>query len=256
MASDVRGREDRSWSGFTLIELLVVVAIISLMMAMMLPSLTRAQKQGEQIHCLANQHQLYLGWSLFSTDNDDRLCPPETYNSSLKPYLPLPDVFVCKTQASDSSRGTPLTDSYGISNTMGGAFRDGVQPYERFHQIRQASDCMVFADRSSGGARCYWPLLRNSGNKRWLWRPPDLFGVGGITNRHSNGHNMTFADDHGEMIRWKDERTLKLIRGTIADEVAASDNNSDLDYLARVLVGGIPVKDVDEDQVEKRSSNQ
>lgn len=243
MERSVRERNGRLRSGFTLIELLVVVSIISLMMALMLPSLTRAQKQGEQIHCLANQHQLFLGWMLFSANHDDKLCRSDGYQSALKPYVPQEDAFVCKTHASGTGRRGPQIDSYGVSNTMGGAFRDGVLPYERFHQIRLPSDCMVFADRQSSASGCYWPLLRDSEQKKWLWRTPDLFGVGGMTNRHSNGCNLTFADGHGEMIHWKDPRTLGLIRGTVADEVEASVDNADLDYLVRILVGNMPIQD-------------
>jgi type II secretory pathway pseudopilin PulG len=89
------------------VELLVVVSIICLMMAIMLPSLTRAQKQGEQIHCLANQHQLHLAWMLFSTNNDDQLCRTVR---SLKPYVSLDDVFLCKSVSSKQ----PITTSYAI----------------------------------------------------------------------------------------------------------------------------------------------
>jgi prepilin-type processing-associated H-X9-DG protein/prepilin-type N-terminal cleavage/methylation domain-containing protein len=213
-ARNARRRDGRLLTGFTLVELLVVVSIISLMMALLLPSLTRAQKQGEQIHCLANQHQLHLAWTLFSTDNDDRLCRTVR---GLKPYVPLEEVFFC-TSDNTARRNSP---SYGLSNTMGGEFRDGVMPDPRQHKIVQPSDSLVFTDKAAYSSECFWPLLRDSENKRWLWRPPDLFGVGGITSRHGNGGNMTFADGHGERTPWKDVRTLQLIKGLIGDEVAA-----------------------------------
>jgi len=76
-------------------------------------------------------------------------------------------------------------------------------------------------------------------------------GLQGLTARHGNGCNMTFADGHGEMICWKDPRTLGLIKGTIADEVEASESNPDLDYIVRVIVGDRPVLDVIEEEVEQ-----
>jgi prepilin-type N-terminal cleavage/methylation domain-containing protein/prepilin-type processing-associated H-X9-DG protein len=215
--------------GFTLIELLVVISIISVMMSLLLPSLTRAQKQGEQIHCLANQHQLYLAWMFYFGDWDDRLCAPTRYHSLLSHYAPSEEVFLCKTAEDELAR-----DSYGVSNIMGGAERDGVKPYARFHTIAQAGEKMVFVDRQAGGDRCFWPLVWNG--TEWVWRPwswPP--GLQGMTARHGNGCNMTFADGHGEAVHWKDKRTLKLIRGTLADERQASAQNPDLTYLVRVL---------------------
>jgi prepilin-type N-terminal cleavage/methylation domain-containing protein/prepilin-type processing-associated H-X9-DG protein len=251
VARDARGTESRPASGFTLIELLVVVSIISLMMATMLPSLTRAQKKGEQAHCLGNQHQLQLAWLLYSTNNEDQICPPDTFQLALKSYVPIQDVFFCKTAQSRTGSSVSAGSSYGVSNTMGGEFRDGVHPYLRQHEISQATDRAVFADREGTASSCYWPLLRDSKQKLWLWRPPDLFGVGGISARHGNGCNMTFVDGHGEMVHWKDPRTLGLIKGTIADEVEASLDNGDLDYLVRALVGNRPVQDETKDTEKK-----
>jgi prepilin-type processing-associated H-X9-DG protein/prepilin-type N-terminal cleavage/methylation domain-containing protein len=215
--------------GFTLVELLVVVSIICLMMSLMLPSLTRAQKQGEQIHCLANQHQLYLAWQLYVGNCDDRLCSPSRYDAALAPYTASREVFVCKSAEDRQER-----NSYAVSNTMGGAERDGVKPYERFHRIAHAGEKMVFVDREGGSSPCFWPLVWNKDT--WVWRPWSWpASLQGMTARHGNGCNMTFADGHGEQVHWKDQRTLMLIRGTLADEWKASQQNPDLEYLVRVL---------------------
>src|SRR5262245_54827773 len=44
--------------GFTLIEILVVVGIISLLVAVLLPSLARAKEMSRRSSCLANLHQI------------------------------------------------------------------------------------------------------------------------------------------------------------------------------------------------------
>lgn len=71
ISSERRARLPRP-GGFTLAELLVVVSMVCLRMSLSLPALTEAERRGEQIHCLANQHELTLARLLYATDHDDR----------------------------------------------------------------------------------------------------------------------------------------------------------------------------------------
>jgi len=239
MAPNARERGGCLSRGFTLIELLVVVSLICLLMSLLLPSLTRAQKQAEQVHCLANQHQLLLGWLLYAPDHDDGLFRPQSYRSSLKPYVLMDEVFVCKTLGDRGGR-----NSYAVSNTMGGEPRDGVEPFRKLHQVSFPVERMVFIDRDSLASSCFWPVLREE--EGWMWRPRGLFAdLQGMTLRHNIGCNLTFADGHGECLRWKDPRTVKLIKGTVADPRDASMDNADLEYMVRVLAHQQAKKDAD-----------
>jgi prepilin-type N-terminal cleavage/methylation domain-containing protein/prepilin-type processing-associated H-X9-DG protein len=58
---------------FTLIELLIVIAIIALLMAILVPALSRAKEQGKRAVCLAHIRQLQLAWNMYADENNDKV---------------------------------------------------------------------------------------------------------------------------------------------------------------------------------------
>jgi prepilin-type N-terminal cleavage/methylation domain-containing protein/prepilin-type processing-associated H-X9-DG protein len=63
----------RVGGAFTLLELLLVIAIIAILAALLLPTLTRAKLKTQGVYCLNNTKQILLAWHLYADDNSSRL---------------------------------------------------------------------------------------------------------------------------------------------------------------------------------------
>jgi prepilin-type N-terminal cleavage/methylation domain-containing protein len=60
---------------FTLIELLVVIAIIGILVALVMPSLSRGKQRAQGVSCLNNGHQLMTALIMYTGDNSDFFPP-------------------------------------------------------------------------------------------------------------------------------------------------------------------------------------
>src|SRR5215831_8501381 len=96
---NVKRARTRSRSGFTLVELLVVMAIIAILMALMMPSISRAKAKANAISCLSNMRQLILAATMYANEHDDefpaRRSPTNAWPHKLKPYFVNWQVIAC-----------------------------------------------------------------------------------------------------------------------------------------------------------------
>jgi prepilin-type N-terminal cleavage/methylation domain-containing protein/prepilin-type processing-associated H-X9-DG protein len=65
--------------GFTLIELLVVIAIISILAAMLLPALSRAQESARRASCASNLRQLGIVFQMYGNESKGAFPPLQEY---------------------------------------------------------------------------------------------------------------------------------------------------------------------------------
>jgi prepilin-type N-terminal cleavage/methylation domain-containing protein/prepilin-type processing-associated H-X9-DG protein len=72
--------------GFTLVELLVVIGIIAILVAILLPTLSKARKQAQVVACASNLRQLYNAIEVYAATNRQYQMPSTAGTGSAQSY--------------------------------------------------------------------------------------------------------------------------------------------------------------------------
>jgi prepilin-type N-terminal cleavage/methylation domain-containing protein/prepilin-type processing-associated H-X9-DG protein len=80
----IKGCGPRKNTSFTLIEVLIVIAIISVLAAMLMPTLRNARLSALDIKCASNQRQIHMAIMLYLNDHDNVYPSPLAWNEQYR----------------------------------------------------------------------------------------------------------------------------------------------------------------------------
>jgi len=158
----------RTRAAFSLIEILVVVAAIAVLVAVLLPMLSKSREQNCQFSCNSNQQQIYQ--ALLSAQQDQRERWPgqpgmrdaQVWLQHAKTYAPTDTMWRCPSNL--ASTRSDATD-YGFNPQLYGVAKG---------ELTAPAHTVLLAD-------AHTPLLRTAGE---------------VAQRHAGGYIACFADGH------------------------------------------------------------
>ena len=163
--------------GFTLVEMLVVVGIIAILMAMLLPALSRAKDQAHRISCINNLRQLDMSAQMYADENEDQLPPrrmtPNTWVQRLKSYYVADKIVECP-----KGRFNEVTPHSYLINGFNDYFETTLTPNEyqniymqwlwpygmRVGAIPEPTDTILFGEKLPTSMHVHMDFGQGAGN--------------------------------------------------------------------------------------------
>jgi len=209
--------------GFTLVELLVAIGIIAILLAILLPVLSKAIARAHMVHCLSNQRQLMQAIITYTVDNGGYL-PPPNWEGGLHAGPPMPPGWLYDPSAVLAAGGFAKTDAqrgvlYPYINSLDvyhcpmddTTWGSGTVQIVTSYVMNGAVIDFGYADQPEklsafkGTAALMWELPSYPGQDQV---DPGSINDGsnwpseGTTTRHNNGTTIGFADGHVEVWTW------------------------------------------------------
>jgi prepilin-type N-terminal cleavage/methylation domain-containing protein/prepilin-type processing-associated H-X9-DG protein len=224
--------------GFTLVELLTVIAVIGVLACLILPVLGKAKAKAHAVTCLSNLRQLQIGWTLFTSEHEEKLPPNsdgqdagrdadhpswaagnleigpasdandtsllvgERYSEfgSIGGYVKNPNVYRCPSDKSDRARSISMN---AYLNGLGLWQHSNYVTARVSADIHDPANIWVFMDEREDSINDGYFAVEMSTHYAIIDYP---------SNQHSGAANIVFGDGHTERHRWIEPTTSPSLR--------------------------------------------
>jgi prepilin-type N-terminal cleavage/methylation domain-containing protein/prepilin-type processing-associated H-X9-DG protein len=202
--------------GFTLVELLAVISIISLLIGLSVPALSRARENARRTKCLSNVRQLQIALQLYADGYDGRV-PPRDYEAGavwvdrLEPYYANRKVLHCPTdprRVEVSYLMNGFIDYFVMHSFRGnwdeffGVYKDGGFPALRLSGIPEPAQTITFgekrADSKGDSYMDIWPAQYGSDHLTEVAHGKHRSGG----DERNGGSNYAFADGSVRFLKY------------------------------------------------------
>jgi len=214
----------RSTRAFTLVELLVVMAVVSLLMAILLPALGKCRVLARRVICRSNIRQIYIGWQVYFEGNNQQIYTGVNANvefggwqgrGGFAAYRPINRYLDMDSNSECSARVFLCpADSGGILSRP-----PQEKAYQYYGNSYQANPLLVWPPPASGQfAKLYREIAERTpeltrtevseparllfyGDCNWVtqWNP--AFPIGVDWHGKAGHYNLAFFDGHTDLLR-------------------------------------------------------
>jgi prepilin-type N-terminal cleavage/methylation domain-containing protein/prepilin-type processing-associated H-X9-DG protein len=204
--------------GFTLIELLVVISVITLLMGLSVPALSRAREQAKRTTCLSNVRQLRVALQLYVDSHEGRV-PPRDYDAGavwidrLESCYRDRKLLRCPSDPRGTDRSYLLNgfiDYFAVHSFNGdwdeffGEYKSGGFPGITLSAIPKPADTITFgekrADLDNDAYMDIWPPQYDSDHLTKVDHGKHRMG----SKERSGGSNYAFADGSARYLKYGD----------------------------------------------------
>jgi len=255
---------------FTLVELLVVISIIALLLAILMPSLSKAREQGRRVVCLSNTKQLSLAMMVYTEDNAGGLILPRIIKDGVRDednvkkygYWVFPpmdkynNVLSSNYTVEDEKRGIQKGHLYKYLKNIGVYNCPSDKRVQTtklgFRTFSITNPMNGYESDTWGDVVTKYNQIIRPGERIWLVEEPDPRGynkgswaanpratywIDPLASWHTGNCNFAFADGHSMRYTYEDSRSTAFFKklyesGKYSNSDVQADNK-DLEFVVK-----------------------